>query len=112
MDTQHIAWHYPTADTLKMTLATATSLVDPLKENFAYDRILTLVDRAVRAFGVEYVASTKDNAIFALGLSYVNIGDTYRTTVVFDHATGAYHITSLGDYLEYLEGIDDERTFV
>jgi len=35
--------------------------------------------------------------------SYVNFGDPYITTIVLDHATGDYHVTGWGDWLEQYE---------
>jgi hypothetical protein len=34
------------------------------------------------------------------GLSYVNMGDTYDTTLLYDHKTGRFSVGSWGDIVE------------
>ena len=41
--------------------------------------------------------------------SYINTGDTYAETVVLDSATGEYHLTSYGDWVEALETKEAEE---
>lgn len=50
-----------------------------------------------------YVNRYYDNII----ASYVNMGDTYITTIVFDHVSQSYLITSWGDFYESAEINED-----
>jgi hypothetical protein len=61
---------------------------------------LAFADKAMNGFGVEYIASSEDTMRTPDGLDFVNMGDTYDTTLVYDHGKGKYLITSWGDIVE------------
>ena len=64
---------------------------------------LTIIDRVLDTHGVEYIQSNQDTFHDAEGLSYANTGDTYGTTVVYDHSEGRWHIGDWGSFVEYDE---------
>lgn len=73
------------------------------------DRIraaLTIIDAVLDTHGVEYIQSNQDTFHRAEGLSYANTGDTYGTTVIYDHSTDRWHIGDWGSFVEY-----DEKRF-
>ena len=50
--------------------------------------------------GIEYIESQQDTMRHREGLSYVNMGDTYDTTLIYDHATGRFYVGAWGDWVE------------
>lgn len=51
---------------------------------------LRYVSDIIGGYGVEYIASIMDTSRGAKGLSYVNMGDTYKATVIYDHKTNRF----------------------
>ena len=69
----------------------------------------TLLDQRLHALnaeaetcGVEYIAHRDDgfSADDQHGLEYLNTGDTYATTIIFDHARESWRVASRGDVVE------------
>lgn len=50
--------------------------------------------------GIEYIESQQDTMRHREGLSYVNMGDTYDTTLIYDHKTGRFYVGAWGDWVE------------
>lgn len=50
--------------------------------------------------GVEYLQAHKDTFTATYGVAYVNAGDVYAPTIVYDHATLNYRVTTVGDLIE------------
>lgn len=63
-------------------------------------RALAAADKMINGFGVEYIASSDDTMRVRDGLEYVNMGDTYDTTLVYDHGSHRFKVTSWGDLVE------------
>ena len=68
-------------------------------------RILTIADflvnkRGGMSHGVEFARSVDDTMREFNGLEYVNMGDTYDSTLIFDHKKGRFCVTSVGDIIE------------
>lgn len=75
------------------------------------DQKLNALDVVLDGFGVEGVrveGAWIDNYHGDIVASYVNQGDTYTETVVYDHETDEFHVTSWGDWLEAWE-LEHER---
>lgn len=65
--------------------------------------IMSMLDERLDGCGVEPIrieGSWVDKYHMDIVASYVNFGDTYATTVVLDHRTGRFIVTSWGDYVE------------
>ena len=62
-----------------------------------YDVRLSVCDAIMGTHGVEYISHKDDNFHESLGLSYCNTGDSYASTLIYDHSKGAYRVTSWGD---------------
>lgn len=56
-------------------------------------------DRAIEGYGVESIRCP----VHGLQAVYVNTGDTYSATLLCNIATGAWRITTWGDYVEAYE---------
>lgn len=63
----------------------------------AYEALKQIND-GLKQFGVETIIDEET----VLG-EYVNTGDTYSSTIVYNHVAGNFISTCLGDYVEYLE---------
>jgi len=87
------------ADDLGISSADAKTLKKKMDAESVEDA-LAFADKAMNGFGVEYIASSEDTMRTPDGLDYVNMGDTYDTTLVYDHGKGKYLITSWGDIVE------------
>lgn len=64
------------------------------------ENALARIDTLINGHGVEFIQSRQDTMRRFLGLDYVNMGDTYRCTVLFDHSTGRFDVACWGDYVE------------
>jgi hypothetical protein len=62
--------------------------------------VLKAADKMLEGHGVEYIESLTDTSRNREGLSYVNMGDTYMTTLIYDHGKGRFLVTSWGDIVE------------
>lgn len=67
----------------------------------------TLLDLRLRALnaeaetcGVEYIAHRDDGMRDIYGLEYLNTGDTYATTIIYDHSRGSWRVGCWGDVVE------------
>lgn len=65
-----------------------------------HDLRLHALNSEAETFGVEYIAHKDDSCRETLGLEYLNAGDTYTTTIMFDHARGFWRVCSWGDVVE------------
>lgn len=63
-------------------------------------RKLYIIDRLVNGFGVETIRSSNDTCFYFYGISYVNTGDTYTTTLCYDHGKRKWLLRSWGDIVE------------
>lgn len=57
-------------------------------------------DELIGGYGVEYIRHKKDTMRTVYGLDYVNMGDTYATTLLFDHATDSFNVGTWVDIVE------------
>lgn len=67
---------------------------------------MAALDAVLEGFGVEAIRVEGEWVSHYHGdlvASYVNQGDTYTETVVHDHETDEFHVTSWGDWLEKWE---------
>lgn len=62
--------------------------------------VLKAADKMLDGHGVEYIESLTDTSRNREGLSYVNMGDTYMTTLIYDHRSGRFVVSSWGDIVE------------
>jgi hypothetical protein len=62
--------------------------------------LLELLNSILRCFGVEYIPRKEDTQHETLGISYLNLGDTYISTVIYDHKEDKWMICSWGDIIE------------
>lgn len=73
------------------------------EEGYFFDRVrkaLETADSLIGGHGVEYIRSSEDTMHSVEGIEYVNMGDTYRTTVLFDWARGTFDICPWGNIVE------------
>ena len=61
---------------------------------------LCAINEVIEGFGVEYIESVDDSFTDKQGVDFINLGDTYKCTVVFNHATNKFSYTSWGDIVE------------
>lgn len=61
---------------------------------------LDYADELLGGSGIEYIESQQDTMRRREGLSYVNMGDTYDTTLIYDHKTGRFYVGAWGDWVE------------
>jgi hypothetical protein len=65
--------------------------------------IMEMFNELLDGFGVEAIKAVGahvDNYHFDIVADYVNTGDTYNTTILHDHVTSRFMVTSWGDYVE------------
>lgn len=70
------------------------------------ERRLTMLNFAIDGFGVEAILD--DSGIHPV-LSYVNLGETYATTLCFEHETSDYLLLSWGEWHEQNIPYSDEE---
>jgi hypothetical protein len=63
-------------------------------------RSLQVIDSIIDGHGVEFLRSNQDTIHAFHGLEYVNMGDPYRATVLFDHASQSFSVGCWGDVVE------------
>lgn len=61
---------------------------------------LHVLNDLIGGFGVEYIGHKDDSYTRIYGLDYINLGDTYRYTIIFDHAKGKFILSTIGDLIE------------
>ena len=68
----------------------------------SHSRKLYMIDRLKLGgfHGVEITRSTYDTQHTFNGLSYLNTGDTYGSTLLYDHGRGKWLLSSWGDIVE------------
>lgn len=57
------------------------------------------LDRLLETHGVEAIFDRNGRAV----AEYLNTGDTYTTTILYDHTTRSFRVTSMGDWVEHYE---------
>ena len=87
-------------DFLKIPKVHAAAVKARMDDGVPYKAILEVVDELMDGNGVEYIDSHADTMRSQDGLSYVNLGDTYDTTLLYDHKTGRFSVGSWGDIVE------------
>jgi hypothetical protein len=65
-----------------------------------YDVRLHVLDSIAETCGVEYIAHKDDTFTDSYGLDYLNTGDIYGATIIYDHRTGRYRVSSRGYIVE------------
>src|SRR5436190_14377302 len=61
---------------------------------------LKTVSVLLHGYGVEYVPSKLDTYTKGVGLEYVNMGDSYRSTILYDCLRKRFICASWGDIVE------------
>jgi hypothetical protein len=61
---------------------------------------LCAINEIIGGYGVEYINHVDDSLNDVLGIDYINLGDTYTTTVCYDHDLSKFVYTSWGDIVE------------
>jgi len=61
---------------------------------------LEAMNIALDTFGVDFVAPRRGDYSAARGLEFLNTGETYTPTVIYDHGSKTWKITSWGDIVE------------
>ena len=87
-------------DFLKIPKVHAAAVKARMDAGAPYQTLLEEADRLLNGNGVEYIQSHADTMRSQDGLSYVNMGDTYDTTLLYDHKTGRFSVGSWGDIVE------------
>jgi hypothetical protein len=87
-------------DMLRISKDQASALKAMMDGGKKVSIILREADRVLNGNGVEYIDSREDTMRSQDGLSYVNMGDTYDTTLLYDHKTGRFSVGSWGDVVE------------
>jgi hypothetical protein len=63
--------------------------------------IMESINEETGGFGVEAIRGRHvDNYHYDIQATYVNQGDTYDLTILLDHETGNFVLTSWGDWVE------------
>lgn len=57
-------------------------------------------DELMNGYGVEYIRHSLDGCRVVYGLDYVSMGDTYSTTLVYDHRNDRFIVGSWGSMVE------------
>ena len=68
------------------------------------DLKLSVINSITEGHGVEYIAHKDDNFIEVYGIHYVNMGDTYTTTMIYDHKSSRFVLGDWGTIVEAREG--------
>jgi hypothetical protein len=61
---------------------------------------LGTISRLLGGHGVEYVEAANGSFFHPYGFSYVNMGDTYKTTILYDWNKRRFLLCSVGDMVE------------
>lgn len=65
------------------------------------EQVMCALNSLLEGFGVEAIQGEwLDHYHQNIIASYVNTGDTYNTTIILDHRTDRYQLTSFGDFVE------------
>lgn len=62
-------------------------------------RAMRALDELLETHGVEAIRNRNGHAV----AEYLNTGDTYTTTILYDHTTRSFRVTSMGDWVEHYE---------
>ena len=88
------------SESLNISTANARLIRSAMDAGQSVQKVLRLADKIMDAHGVEYIQSGEDTVYDKDGLDYVNMGDTYDTTLIFDHRKGRFIVSSWGDIVE------------
>ena len=88
------------SESLNISTADARLIRSAMDAGQSVQKVLRLADKIMDAHGVEYIQSGEDTVYDKDGLDYVNMGDTYDTTLIFDHRKGRFIVSSWGDIVE------------
>lgn len=88
------------SESLNISTANARLIRSAMDAGQSVQKVLRLADKIMDAHGVEYIQSGEDTMYDKDGLDYVNMGDTYDTTLIFDHRKGRFIVSSWGDIVE------------
>ncbi len=73
----------------------------PTLERQRHELTMCALDDELGGYGVEAIRGRHvDNYCYDCQAVYINFGDTYDATILIDHETGKYHLTSWGDWVE------------
>jgi hypothetical protein len=70
-------------------------------EPLPYEKKMSAIDEILEGCGVE--AIFREGECIEPILSYVNMGDTYVATIVYNHNSKMFHVSSWGECVEKLE---------
>lgn len=68
------------------------------------DLRLTVINDIIGGHGVEYISHRDDGMRDVYGIEYVNLGDTYITTILYDHKLDSFRCSDYGSIIERREG--------
>lgn len=70
------------------------------------DKRLHALNAECEGFGVEYIAHKDDGCRIGdqYGIEYINQGDTYVTTILYDHFKGSWRLIDWGSIVECRPG--------
>jgi hypothetical protein len=66
------------------------------------DKRLHALNAECEGFGVEYITHKQDGYTRPemKGIEYINLGDTYATTILYDHGRDSWRLTDWGSIVE------------
>jgi hypothetical protein len=70
------------------------------KERYFPGRMLSKANNFLGGCGKEYIQSKQDTMHKSKGITYINMGDTYVSTLCYDHSSGRIFISCWGDIVE------------
>ena len=80
--------------------AGAARLAECFHPPATYDVRMCVLDSIGGTCGVGYIAHKDDTSHESYGIEYLNIGDPYAATIIYDHRSGRYRVSSWGDIVE------------
>jgi len=98
------------AKVFNVDMDTAKQISDLTKKSLSYGKenfVLDEINKLVGGYGVEAITHEDayvDRYYFNIIATYVNMGDTYKGTIVHDSDTGEFLLTSWGNFYEEWEG--------
>lgn len=93
----------PTAKRVRKALEEAFSESDvstDIRITTALDAADAILQEAGKSHGVEYIAHSDDSMHEVWGIEYVNMGDPYRTTLLFDNMRHGFDVCPWGNIIE------------
>jgi hypothetical protein len=62
-------------------------------------RAMRYLNELLETYGVEAIRDRNGHAV----AEYLNTGETYTTTILYDHTTRSFRVTTMGDWVEGYE---------